>query len=463
MMITRSDVSIKELFRSVDRMRIFTDGHSPSVRTPEYMGKQHTDSRPVSNQFEALFEYASIGMLVTDSNGVITNFNAMAESQFGYSREEAIGQRVEALIPQAIRQKHVGLRQGFHEHPHSRPMGANRDLFALKKDGTVFPVEISLSHFRMHHDVYVIAYIIDITVRKNNEKSILSQQAELERVSGEIRKLNAELEEKVEARTKMLRETLTELEQSREELSRLLQREKELGDMKSRFVTMASHEFRTPLSTILSSATLVSKYQKPEEAEKRAKHLRRIRDSVENMRDILEDFLSLGRMEEGLIRLQPELLNYAELQVEILRITTEMQALARNNQHIHYENFVDCSVSLDERMLRHVLTNLISNALKFSPKGGEIRVRSAMEGHQFILEVSDHGIGISEDDQKHLFERFFRGENAGNVQGTGLGLYIIARYVELANGRIDCISVLGEGTTFRLTLPQPETEEPTIH
>lgn len=425
------------------------------------MGKQHTDSRPVSNQFEALFEYASIGMLVTDNTGTITSFNALAETQFGYHRDEIIGQSVESLIPEGIRRKHQGLRTAFHEAPVNRPMGVNRDLFARKKDGTIFPVEISLSHFRMGADVFVIAFIIDITVRKNNEESILRQQTELERVSQEIRDLNTDLEEKVQARTKMLRETLTELEQSREELSRLLQREKELGDMKSRFVTMASHEFRTPLSTILSSATLVGRYQKPEEAEKREKHLRRIRDSVENMRDILEDFLSLGKMEEGLIRIQPETFNYAELQVEILRITTEMQALTRSNQHIHYENFIGDTVSLDVRMLRHILTNLISNALKFSHTGGEIRVRSSLENNQLILEVSDQGIGISDDDQKHLFERFFRGENAVNIQGTGLGLYIIARYMELVKGKIDWTSELGKGTTFRLSIPQPESIETT--
>lgn len=415
-----------------------------------------TPKRQVSNSFEALFEFASIGMLVADARGTILKFNSMAESQFGYSREEIVGLPVETLIPLQSRVRHEKLRGAYHQQPANRPMGVNRDLFGRKKDGTVFPVEVSLSHFNLGGELQVIAFIIDITIRKNNEQSLLQQQKELERVSQQIRQLNFQLEDKVEARTKMLKETLTELEQSREELSRLLRREKELGDMKSKFVTMASHEFRTPLSTILSSATLIGKYTREEDAEKRDKHLRRIRDSVENMRDILEDFLSLGKMEEGLIRLSPEILSYAELQVEIMRITTEMQALARTTQRIQYHNFVEQSVSVDLKMLRHTLTNLVSNAIKFSPAGGEIRITSRFREDHLILEVSDQGIGISEEDQKHLFERFYRGENAANIQGTGLGLYIISRYMELAGGRIDWTSEIGKGTTFTLSLPQED-------
>jgi len=411
--------------------------------------------RQITSQFEALFEYASIGMLVTDNRGRITRFNSQAENQFGYSRDEIIGQSVEVLIPDQLRSKHENLRGAYHARPGNRAMGINRDLHGRMKDGTVFPVEVSLSHFKMDDDVFVIAFIIDITVRKQNELSIINQQKELERVSNEIRNLNSQLEEKVEARTKMLRETLTELEQSREELSRLLKKEKELGDMKSKFVTLASHEFRTPLSTILSSATLVGKYDRPEDAEKREKHLRRIRDSVENMKNILEDFLSLGKIEEGLIKLQPETLTELEFRDEILRIITEMQALARDNQHIRYEHGSLAEVFIDLKMLRHILTNLVSNALKFSPDGGDIVVSSYHNAGELILEVADQGIGIPEEEQRHLFERFFRAENAANIQGTGLGLYIIARYMEMAGGRIDWKSKHGTGTTFTLILPQP--------
>ncbi|MFM7193779.1 MAG: ATP-binding protein [Bacteroidota bacterium] len=411
------------------------------------------DGRTIGSQFEALFEYATIGILLTNRRGEIVNFNSLAEKQFGYHRDELIGKPVEELLPDDIRQRHVALKSNFMEHPGNRPMGSNRDLFAKRKDGTVFPVEVSLSHFNLEGDTFVIAFIIDITVRKRNEEAIQGHQKELERVSRQIRKLNSELEQKVEDRTKMLREALSELERSGEELTRLLQKEKELGDMKSKFVTMASHEFRTPLSTILSSASLIRKYDAPEDADKREKHLNRIRHSVENMRDILEDFLSLGKMEEGLIHLHPEVLTAAELEEEIQRIANEMQALTRRGEKIRYVNTVDRNLSIDIKLLRHVLTNLISNAIKFSLDGQLVEVTSSIEEEKLKLTVTDHGIGISKEDQQHLFERFFRGENAANIQGTGLGLYIISRYMELAKGSIDLHSELEKGTTFTLLLP----------
>ena len=158
-------------------------------------------------------------------------------------------------------------------------------------------------------------------------------------------------------------------------------------------------------------------------------------------------------MEEGLIHLNPETLMPAELEEEINRIAAEMQALTRRGEKIDFKNMVDRNVMIDIKLLRHVLTNLLSNAIKFSLDGQQIEVRSSIEDERLVLFVRDHGIGISIEDQKHLFERFFRGENAANIQGTGIGLYIISRYMELAKGSISLESELGKGTTFTLSLP----------
>ena len=408
----------------------------------------------IQNQFEALFEYATIGMLITNRRGEIENFNACAEGIFGYTRDEILGKTVEVLIPSEVHEKHLHLRNGFFHKPENRPMGENRDLFARRKDGSIFPVEVSLAHFKYGPESHVIGFVIDITVRKNNEETLIGQQKELKRVSDQIRKLNAQLEQKVEDRTKMMKEALSELEHSRQELSQLLQKEKELGDLKSKFVTMASHEFRTPLSTIHSSAALIRKYSQPEDAEKREKHLKRIQDSVENMRDILEDFLSIGRIEEGKIRLQPETLTSSELTEEIGHLVTEMQLLAKKDQQIIFRQEITSAIELDLKMLRHVLTNLLSNAIKFSPDGAPIEIVCAETSEQICIEVSDKGIGITEEDQKKLFERFFRGENAANIQGTGLGLYLVSRYTELAKGHIKWESTPGKGTIFRIFLPK---------
>src|SRR5205085_2284082 len=153
--------------------------------------------------------------------------------------------------------------------------------------------------YRKDKELFVIAFIVDITKRKEIEDSMIRQQKELERVSDQIRRLNAELEAKVEERTLILKEALERLEQSQSELSDALSKEKQLNEIKSRFVSMASHEFRTPLSTVLSSASLLAKYTTTEEQEKRIRHVDKIRSSVKHLNDILEDFLSLGKLDEG--------------------------------------------------------------------------------------------------------------------------------------------------------------------
>jgi PAS domain S-box-containing protein len=217
-----------------------------------------SDWRGKNHQFEALFDYATIGIVVTDHSGIILNFNKYAEIQFGYNKGEIVGNTVEKLIPINLHRIHRGHREEFYKHPEPRRMGG-RDLYALKKDGSEFPVEISLSHYAIGGETFVIAFVIDITVRKRSEAVVLKQNADLARVTSDLSQLNAQLEQKVDDRTIMLRETLAELERSKKELSEALEAEKELSELKYCFVTIASHEFRTPLSTILSSAYLLGK------------------------------------------------------------------------------------------------------------------------------------------------------------------------------------------------------------
>ena len=201
----------------------------------------------------ALFEFATEGIILTNGRGEIILVNPEAERLFGYEKSELLRQKIELLIPQRFKERHTGYRHDFYQHPGNRKMGHGRDLFARKKDGSEFPVEVSLSTFRDKKDQYVISFIIDITQRKESERKLLQQKEQLEMVTSDIRKLNFELESKVEERTLILKDALTELERSQTELEEALNKEKELNEIKSRFVSMASHEFRTPLSTILSS------------------------------------------------------------------------------------------------------------------------------------------------------------------------------------------------------------------
>jgi signal transduction histidine kinase len=333
-------------------------------------------------------------------------------------------------------------------------MGHGRDLHARHKNGHTFPVEVSLSHYIINGETFVIAFVIDITVRKKHEETVLEQKQELERVTAEIKMMNSELEQKVEDRTKMLREALVELEKSKEELSEALENEKELSELKSRFVTMASHEFRTPLSTILSSAYLLEKYNELNPNPKTQKHIHRIKGAVGGMKNILEDFLSLSKLEEGVVQPHMEELS-ADTIIEIVNsLILEMDALLKPGQQILFKNSVSQNVWVEKNLLKNILINLVSNAVKFTGENEAITISSSVAEDNLVFSVEDTGIGISEEDQLHLFERFFRAKNASNIQGTGLGLHIVVKYLELMDGRIEMKSKLEQGSTFTIYIPQ---------
>ncbi|MEI8059227.1 MAG: PAS domain-containing sensor histidine kinase [Ferruginibacter sp.] len=400
-------------------------------------------------KFEALFQYASMGILVANSSGEIILANNFLVSQFQYdSAEELIGKKIEVLIPQRYHPNHTGYRENYNKNPERRPMGIGRDLFAQKKDGSEFPVEISLSHYKTNEGNFAIAFLIDTTKRKEIENAVMHQKEELASINLKMEGLNDELEQKVELRTKQLQETLQQLQRSKEELTKALSKEKELSDLKSRFVSMASHEFRTPLSTILSSASLVAKYTETTQQENRDKHIHRIKSSVNNLTDLLNEFLSIGKIEDGKIESRIAIFNIKEL---LETICSEMQNLVKPGQQIIYSHQGSERVNLDSTLLRNVILNLISNAIKFSPENSFITVISTVTVEKIVIAVKDNGLGISEEDQDHLFERFFRGANVTNIQGTGLGLHIVSRYIELMNGQISFTSQLEKGTEFMIT------------
>ncbi len=398
-------------------------------------------------QFEALFEYASMGILLASSKGEIMLANSFLLQQFGYSSiTEMIGKKVEELIPQRYHANHTTHRENYNKNPARRPMGIGKDLFALKKDGTEFPVEISLSNYTNNSGTFIIAFISDITRRKEIESAVVRQKEELAAINLKIEELNNELEQKVHLRTK-------QLQLSKEELIKALSKEKELSDLKSRFVSMASHEFRTPLSTILSSASLVAKYTETAQQENREKHIQRIKNAVANLNGLLNEFLSIGKIEDGKISAHYTVFNIKEL---IETICSEMQGIAKKGQQIHYTHTGAEKILLDAALLQNILLNLLSNAVKFSPEDAGIFIASHTDDAAITIHVKDSGIGISAEDQQHLFERFFRGNNAINIQGTGLGLHIVSKYVELLNGQITFNSQLEKGTEFIITFKTAE-------
>ncbi|HUM97802.1 MAG TPA: PAS domain-containing sensor histidine kinase [Chitinophagaceae bacterium] len=397
-----------------------------------------------------LFENATEGIILTDGAGNIVIMNPAAQRMFGYLENELTGKSIETLIPEKFRQGHVSQRAGFSKKPSNRAMGQNRNLFGRKKDGSELPIEVSLSHYKQEDELYVIAFIVDITKRKEIEANMERQQKELEKVSSEIRKLNADLEAKVEERTIILKEALQQLEQSQLELSDALEKEKQLGEIKSRFLSMASHEFRTPLSTVLSSASLLSKYKKEEEQEKRERHIDKIKNSVKHLNDLLEDFLSLGKLDEGKVTTSCVEVNVKDL---ISETVDEMNGLTKENQQIVYQHHGAELAVTDNKLLKNVLINLMTNAIKFSAADTTIDVYSFCNAENIKVSITDRGIGISKDDQPHLLSSFFRGANATNIQGTGLGLHIVQRYLSLLGGEVQFESELNKGTTVTFTIP----------
>ena len=385
---------------------------------------------------QALFEFATEGIIISDKSGVIVRANPSSERLFGYEKDELINQKIEILVPNKLSHSHEKHRDNYHHNPHPRSMGRGMDLFGKKKNGEELPIEISLSHYKSDEEQFVIAFIIDISERKIADEK--------------IKRSNAELELKVEERTKILKETMYELEASKEELSMALEKEKELNDMKSRFVSMASHEFRTPLSTILSSASLIGKYKITEEEDKRHKHVDRIKSAVSNMTLILNDFLSAGKLEEGKITINLVSINIAEYINESI---TDLTNFLKKGQTVNYTHQGNKEFVSDKQFLKNIMINLVSNSSKFSPENKSIDINTIVTDSELKITVKDNGIGIPVDEQKNLFERFFRAKNALNIQGTGLGLSIVAKYIEVLKGTITFESELNKGTIFYITLP----------
>jgi PAS domain S-box-containing protein len=394
----------------------------------------------ILNQFEAIFKYANEGIVITDDQSRILKINPSVLQTFGYEYEkEIIGQKIEILIPKRFHDKHGGHREKYMESPHARSMGLQFDLYALKKGGDEFPVEVSLSPFKNSQGSFVICFIIDITTRKKAEENEKNYRKELEK--------------EVEERTLILKEAIQKLEKTKNELDNSLKREQELNSMKTKFISIASHEFRTPLSTIMSSLSLMEKYNELNQLEKRNKHNDRIKKSIKNLTDILNDILSVNKIEEGKVIVNPESF---DIQSFVNDLIQDLQGLLKQGQLINFSGSEthQTMVFQDPKLLRHILINLLTNAIKFSAEESPIEINLRLEPNDIYLEIKDYGLGIPKADHDKLFTRFFRSSNVENIQGTGLGLSIVLQYVNYLKGTIKFSSELGKGSIFNVNLPR---------
>ncbi len=487
----------------------------------------------------ALLQSASEGIVITADGERILFANEAACELFGYATEEWPRLRVADLVPASIRPAHHTLQQTYLKHAEKKPMGSGRDLTAARKDGSEFPVEISLTPLGLQPDgtQLIAAMITDISPRKTLEQKVvrlnklleqkvLDQTRELNRTTAMYRtvarnypngtisvldenlcyefvegkelfslKITSEelfgsayldrLPENVRGiighrlqqalggkdqqfevehhnqtyRIDALRVTvegdgkhnLLVVEQNITNVVEALRKERQLHELKSRFISMASHEFRTPLSTIQSSAELAKRHTEMGNPDRVDVHLGKIGQGVTHLVSMLDDYLSLEKFEEGSWQNALEPVNIPE---EIRKVVAAHLQLAKSQDAIVCHCTPDHQIEASNpTALRGIAANLISNAVKYSPQGQTVQVRLTLSNDQWLLEVEDQGMGIPEAEQAHVFSRFYRGEAASHISGTGVGLDLVRRYAEELNGQVSFDSQADVGSTFRVIWP----------
>jgi PAS domain S-box-containing protein len=386
---------------------------------------------------KAVIENAIDGIITIDDHGHIETINPAACILFGYSASEVAGKNICILMPKPDSDRHDQYLARYQQTKEPHIIGIGREVKGLKKDGTVFPFRLALSEVQFSGRVIYTGFIHDLTREKEAEEK--------------LRQYSAVLEAQVEERTESLKSSLLELQKAKDKVSSSLEKEKELSQLKSRFVSMASHEFRTPLSSVQLSASLIERYAEPFSNANITKHVAKIKDAVNNLITILNDFLLHERLEAG--KVEP---SFKEFDVVKLgeEITEEMQLVSKQDQNIIYQHTGVSSVfKLDQYLLKNCIINLISNAIKYSGENTFIEFNTEINEQTLKVMIKDYGIGIPEADHAHLFEPFFRANNTGNIPGTGLGLNIVRRYSALMNGTIAFESKINHGTSFTFTFP----------
>ncbi|MGB7784659.1 MAG: PAS domain-containing sensor histidine kinase [Salinimicrobium sp.] len=403
------------------------------------------------NVFNVLFEAASEGIIVVNESQQIVSSNLAADMMFGYEKGELQGKPLNTLIPTRYKAGHPAHFREFLDHSEKRQMGHGRDLYGVKKNGDEFPVEAGLNPFQLNGENFVMSLIIDISVRKEAQRQIKELNSELE---AKIKIRTHELEENVE-KLKNANHTLElEVKRRKEAENRIkaaLQKEKELNELKTKFLSLVSHEFKTPLSGILTSVVLAGKYKLEDQQDKREKHLNTIKNKVHYLDNILNDFLSIERLESGKVSYKFSTFSLSKLVNEVVY---NANVTLKSGQEIKYpRNIESITLQQDEKILELVLSNLLSNAIKYSPEDTLIKFEIEMEDGKIIFKVTDQGMGIPKKDQKHIFERYFRAENALLNQGTGIGLNIAKVHLENLGGKIYFDSKENQGTQFIVELP----------
>ncbi|HMT53213.1 MAG: PAS domain S-box protein [Saprospiraceae bacterium] len=409
-------------------------------------------------RLQAIFDDAVDGIIIIDSRGIIEEVNKSACVLFGYNEDELVKKSINMLMPQKEAVRHDGYLHNYQQSRIPKIIGIGREVTGKRKSGEEFPFWLAVNEVRLNDRTIYTGFIHDLSEIKNAErrlqmlneeleKKVIARTYELENVVNQLLALNKQLEEEINIKIKIQQQ----LKDREAELEKSLLLERELGELKSRFVSMASHEFRTPLSTVLSSVSLIGRYTESDQQANREKHINRVKSTVAHLTAILNDFLSMNKLEEGRIQTFFEDFDPIELFHEVIE---EMKTILKPNQQlINLHSTNGMLVRSDRKIIKNTLINLISNAIKYSKENGKINCNISVNEKVLDFSVSDEGIGIPDEDQKHLFDRFFRASNVTNIEGTGLGLNIVKKYLEMLDGEISFVSKLYIGTTFNVSIP----------
>jgi PAS domain S-box-containing protein len=389
-------------------------------------------------------EAVSEGIIVVNKDQHIVAANKSANAMFGYKSTELIDQPLSILIPHKYQNSHKNHVSSFSNKSDYRQMGRDRDLYGVKKNGGLFPVEAGLNPFEIFGDKYVMAQIIDVSIRKTQEK--------------QIQDLNLKLEDKIAERTIELNKTVLELKseiykrkQAEKQIKESLKRERELNELKTKFLSLVSHEFKTPLSVILTSASLIGKYKTGDDQTKREKHINTIINKVKYLNTILIDFLSIEKLESEKAFYNIKNFSLDKLITEVIYDTN---MILKDGQKINYPRDLDgITLDSDERILELILFNILNNAIKYSPENTSIDITTYFTNDKLIITIKDHGIGIPKEEQKFIFNRYFRAANALLDQGTGIGLNIAKSHLENLGGTICFESQEDIGSSFTVEIP----------
>jgi PAS domain S-box-containing protein len=364
--------------------------------------------RESEEKFKLFTESAPISTFIMNTSGIIVLVNKETENLFGYARAELVGQSIEVLVPEDDKNSDSPLLSAFITMPTEQHSTDLYQCNVRRKDGSIFSANVKFSYIFNLPTPMVMSFVIDSTQRNLVEQS----------------------------------------------LKQALAHEKELVELKTRFVSVASHEFRTPLAAILATTETLTAYRKKMDEAQIDLRLDKIRLQVMHMKHIMEDVLQLARFQAGRVEAK---LTPGDLEMLCQEIIEEYQSQEEFQGRIIYERSNSpLEFAFDSNLMRQIIGNLVSNGLKYSHKEKPVRVNLIQDSEQIVIKVQDEGIGIPSDDFKNLFEPFNRASNVGAISGTGLGLSIAKQSVELQNGIIIVDSQVGKGTTFTVIFPMRE-------